>query len=334
MSHRNAGVPDVPEVTRPYTGLRPFEAHERSLFFGRQRQIAEIVGRLGQGHFVAILGGSGCGKSSLIRAGVIPELRANGIPDTGCAWIPIVFTPGEAPIHNLATECAGQLERLSGRVEQAPDISSMLRQRNGLSDVASLFRPAGLASDRDAPAPNVLLVVDQFEEIFRPQNSGNPEVANLVSLIIDNARYPDPCVFVVLTMRSEDLHGCQGFLGLPEVFNSASYLVPRLKDEELREAITRPAEYFAWRRKTRLTVPEVVWAPIVEDALRLREDPDHLPLVQHLLFRVWEAALELEGKPVGDVPDRITSEALHRAVGSDSARRRHLLEPCLQNHAE
>ena len=78
----------------PYPGLRPFLDHEEMLMFGRERQLAQILRRLRASRFVAIVGGSGSGKSSLVRAGLVPHLRRYGIPEVGDLWLPVVCTPG------------------------------------------------------------------------------------------------------------------------------------------------------------------------------------------------------------------------------------------------
>src|SRR5512144_2326528 len=95
LTRMQAAAPRLP--TEPYPGLRPFLDHEAALLMGRASQVKEIVGRLKATHFVAVVGGSGSGKSSLVRAGVVPNLRGYGIPDAGSYWIPVICTPGTTP---------------------------------------------------------------------------------------------------------------------------------------------------------------------------------------------------------------------------------------------
>ena len=85
------------EITGPYPGLRPFQEYERAMFYGRDRQVQEIIERLRKTHFVAVLGASASGKSSVVHAGVVPELRSFAIEDKGDSWLPITFTPGTTP---------------------------------------------------------------------------------------------------------------------------------------------------------------------------------------------------------------------------------------------
>ena len=304
----------------PYPGLMPFDIEHQRFFFGRDDQIREVVERLAANHFVAIIGGSGCGKSSLIRAGVLPELLAGGIGNAASNWASVVFRPEESPISNFAAEFRSLLQEEGAGVPDEAQIANTLRQRGGLSDLVRLFGSFGVV-DSTANVPrdniNLLIVIDQFEEIFRPRNRGSDQVEALVNLLLDLAEHPHPRVFVILTMRSEDLHSCASFLGLPEALNRSSYLVPRLRDIQLKDVILKPAQRFAAvKRKPRPDFPDSVWTRIIESTLPLKDDPDHLPLLQHLLFQIWEEALALEKRDRGDVPTGISEAALNFAVGN------------------
>ena len=88
--------------TNPYVGLRPFRSDEALLFFGRRKQTAELLDRLHQTHFLAVVGSSGCGKSSLIRAGLIPALKGGFLVGDRDQWVDIAMTPGKSPLARLA----------------------------------------------------------------------------------------------------------------------------------------------------------------------------------------------------------------------------------------
>ena len=90
----------------PYPGLRPFDEDQQIIFFGREAQTSQVLKLLGQHRFVAVVGESGCGKSSLVRAGVLPNVRGGMIDGSGAAWRIAVMRPGTAPIRALARECA------------------------------------------------------------------------------------------------------------------------------------------------------------------------------------------------------------------------------------
>lgn len=90
------------EFLNPYPGLRPFKFEENYLFFGREGQSEDLLRRLERSHFVAVVGTSGSGKSSLVRAGLLPLLLSGFMPNTGANWRIAIFRPGDTPIHNLA----------------------------------------------------------------------------------------------------------------------------------------------------------------------------------------------------------------------------------------
>jgi hypothetical protein len=351
--HGSGRVPDRSRIDSPYPGLRPFEAKEYSLFFGRQQQIADVKARLSQHHFVAVVGGSGCGKSSLVRAGIIPELQLGGIPGTGSFWVPIAFTPGTDPIGRLALSFSEVLEWPEAERETGlQQIKYTLRQLHGLSALLSDFRSklrveGGPAALRERA--NLLILVDQFEEIFRRENRGKSDVERLVRLIEDSYQHQDERIFMILTMRSEDLHHCAEFHVLTQALNSVSYLVPRLDDSSLEEIIVGPAERHAARvvraaggdpREASVRFDSRVKALIHAAVEEMKGDPDHLPLLQHLLFRLWEQATERSrGKAA---PSEIVLEDLAGASGTPVAEleenrpglTRSLLPHALDHHAE
>ena len=99
----------ISSASNPFVGLRPFESNESLLFFGRQEQTLELLHRLYLHHFVAVTGSSGSGKSSLIRAGLIPCLKAGFLVNDLDRWIISIMKPGESPICNLADAILSQL---------------------------------------------------------------------------------------------------------------------------------------------------------------------------------------------------------------------------------
>ena len=104
----------------PYVGLRPFEAEESLCFFGRREQTAELLRQLGTKRFLAVVGSSGCGKSSLIRAGLIPALLGGFLVEERDRWFVACMKPGDAPLHNLAAALDGiELERHGQRLQRS-----------------------------------------------------------------------------------------------------------------------------------------------------------------------------------------------------------------------
>lgn len=97
-----------PPRTNPFPGLRPFELDEEHLFFGREGQADELLRRLNRTHFLAVVGTSGSGKSSLVRAGLLPSLYSGFLPDASSGWRVAILRPGSAPMANLAAALNGE----------------------------------------------------------------------------------------------------------------------------------------------------------------------------------------------------------------------------------
>ena len=150
-------------AANPFPGLRPFEAAQTHLFFGRDGQSSAIVDRLAQTRLVAVVGPSGSGKSSLVRAGLLPLLEGGYMGAAGSFWRFAVMTLGDNPIHNLAHALADPAVLAGASADRAgrkAQIEAVLR-RGGLG-LIEVFRQARL-EEQD----NLLVLVDQFEELFR-----------------------------------------------------------------------------------------------------------------------------------------------------------------------
>ena len=261
-------------VTAPYPGLRPFRRDESLIFFGRDQQIDEVLVRLKSHQFLGIVGTSGCGKSSLVRAGMLPALESGLMGKVGSTWYIADMKPGDAPLTNLAkalikSEVFG--DRWSGTPEGIALLTAALRK----SDVSlvNLIRQVELPK-----FTNLLVLVDQFEEIFRFQQQDPNEALTFVNLVLNTIRDRSVSIFIVLTMRSDFLGQCSTFLGLPEALNDAQYLCPRLTRDQLAEAIEGPANVFEAEVEPGLVTQ------IINDA---GANSDQLPLVQHVLARMW-----------------------------------------------
>ena len=275
----------VPSLKNPFPGLRPFEAHETHLFFGRDGQSSEIVSRLARQRFVAVVGTSGSGKSSLVRAGLLPMLEGGFMAGAGSFWRFAVMRPGHDAIHQLAQTLADPAVLGGDAVDpalRAPLIEAVLR-RSGLG-LIDAFRQARLP-----PQESLLVVVDQFEELSRfrdlgPERDGvaaaGDDGSAFVRLLIEAARCRELPIYVVLTMRSDFLGDCARFRDLPETLNDGQYLVPRLSRDQRRATIEGPVAVSGASITPRLT------QRVLNDA---GEDPDALPVQQHALMRTWEA---------------------------------------------
>ena len=156
---------DADTVFNPFPGLRPFEFDENHLFFGRDGQTDELLRRLRRQRFLAVVGTSGSGKSSLVRAGLLPDVYGGFMVEAGSSWRVALLKPGSDPIGNLAFALS-QPEALGPLAEDAVGrhILEMTLRRSalGLGEVVREARMEG----------NVLIIVDQFEEAFASKGHG------------------------------------------------------------------------------------------------------------------------------------------------------------------
>lgn len=278
------------KVLQPYPGLRPFQKSEADVFFGRGEQIDELLATLEDNHVVAVVGASGSGKSSLVRAGLLPALEAGFLSGAGPDWRMVLMRPGNAPFSQLA----GALLEAAGD-ERADDPQTI-----AFTEATLRSGPRGLLEAiRDMafpPGTNILLLVDQFEEIFRFRHRGlsgvdaasqrataaeRNDAMAFVNMLLATGEENDLSLYAVITMRSDFLGDCDAFHGLPEAINRCQFLVPRLRRDQLQETITMPLDLFGAKAE-----PGLVNRILNE----IGSDPDQLPVMQHLLLRMWSQA--------------------------------------------
>ncbi len=298
---------DLPRATMPYIGLRPFQRTDADLFFGREDQVEELLDRLESHRFLAVVGTSGCGKSSLVRAGLIPDLENGFMAEAGEDWQVATLLPGNAPLRNLAEAlvASGALGDRNTAEGAADSVAAGLRR--GPLGLVELFDEVSLSE-----GTNLLIIVDQFEEIFRFRRLGDAaEAAAFINLLLTAAASRRHPLYVVLTMRSDYLGDCAVFPDLPEALNDAQFLVPRLSRSQLETAITGPAALFD------ADVEEALLNRVLNE---LGSDPDQLPLMQHALMRMWT----LPAEDLEEGQGRVLDLDAYRAIGG--------LEHALSNH--
>jgi tetratricopeptide (TPR) repeat protein len=267
-------------LSNPFPGLRPFEADEEHLFFGREQEIDELLRRLRRTRFLMVVGSSGTGKSSLVRSGLIPSLQSGFMLKAGSNWRVVIFRPGNNPIGNMAYAMDAP-DALGTEGELASTNRILLEatlHRSSLGVVQAVRQSQIPAQD------NLLIVVDQFEELFRFRCSGSggnsrDEAVAFFKLLLEGTRQQDVPIYVVLTMRSDFLGDCMEFQGLPEAVNDGLYLIPRMTRDELRSAITGPVAVAGAGITQRLVLR------LLND---VGDDHDQLPVLQHALMRAWD----------------------------------------------
>jgi hypothetical protein len=262
---------------RPYPGLRPFEKDEWPIFRGRERLVEDVLTVLNRHHFASIVGPSGSGKSSLVRAGVLATLeRRHG--RMGVTWRTAAMRPGASPLWSMADAISRSLRPESVGQDNKPPAAQVARLR-ALIDISE----DGLAVVRREyeleESENFLLLVDQFEEIFRYKpREEDRERTRLIELLLAVAKKKPAGIHVITTMRTEYLGECARFAGLAETLNETHYLVPRMTDKELRQAIVEPAELAKGK------IHPALVDRLISD---VRAQEDQLPILQHTLLWLW-----------------------------------------------
>ncbi len=280
----------------PYPGLRSFRRDETDLFFGREDCISAMVDRLAAGRFLAVLGSSGTGKSSLVKTGLLDALELGLMDEAGSNWHVVDFQPGGASIKNLARRLIEKEQPDASNEHAAGDVE-LLRAflERGPRSIIEWCRAGHLPK-----GANLLLLVDQFEELFLYQGyAGREQAEAFVALLTESARTKEFPIYVVLTMRSEYLGACALIEDLAEVINRSIYLTPRMTREQCREAIVGPAAVCDVEIEpalvNRLLNDLANFAPWDDDDRvdqldRLVRRADQLPLLQYTLNRTWMVA--------------------------------------------
>jgi conflict system STAND superfamily ATPase len=286
-------------VASPFPGLRAFDVEDSLLFFGRETHTEALLRRLSEHRFVAVVGSSGCGKSSLVRAGLLPGLLRGYLVNATSRWRLVTLRPGTAPIDALAAVLAK--DGVLGK-PGLPALRATLGATSG--GLVEVVRQAGLAAGE-----SLLVTVDQFEEIFRYARPGRDEGESQASLFVGlllRAVESDAPIYVTLTMRSDYQGDCAQFAGLSEALNRSQYLVPRLTRDQRREAIVRPLELV-----DAVATPRLV-NRLLNDA---GDDPDQLPVLQHALLRTYRHWQHEGGRGDLDVADYDAIGGIAHALG-------------------
>lgn len=259
----------------PFPGLRAFRPDEGHLFFGRMESTLKVTARLKETGFVAVLGASGSGKSSLVLSGVIPALLKENA-EAKKAWSYLVFRPDHKPIDRLAAEISALSAGAGFTQLSFASVSASLHNRSeGLTDVVNKMRKN--------LRQQIVIVIDQFEELFRygsPSGKEEPgdDVTDFIDLLVNAAHRSDEGLYIIMTIRSEYVSECSRFHSLTNLMNSSSYLLPQVSLDALTSVIEDPI------RVSGASIDRSLVKVILSD---LTDRPGQLPVLQHLLMRLW-----------------------------------------------
>jgi WD40 repeat protein len=264
----------------PYRGLEPFEEKHASFFFGREARIEwlmkNVLGPAARSseaaRFLAVIGPSGSGKSSLALGGLVPALRAGKL-DGSSEWPVVVFRPGYDPIESLAVALSG-LDHGTSLLAQTREFLGV----NGFGDSPRCLHVFSRLALRDAPGSCRLVVVaDQFEEVFTLCNDETSRRA-LITNLLDASTAVGGKTLVILTIRADFYGKCAAYPELAAALSDHQELVGSLTEDEIRCAIERPAVLVGCEFEQGL----------IDLLLRdVEGESGALPLLQFALLELW-----------------------------------------------
>jgi len=258
-------APELPDSLCPYLGLEAFREENHNLFYGRQRLLNKLLKRLQENRFLAVIGSSGSGKSSIVLAGLLPSLKAGKLSesDTWHYYSPIV--PGTQPLNNLASIfCPAERDMNTWVHEQIEEFKA------NPNHLLTLLNERGSQPE--------VLVIDQFEETFTLclDNQIRQAFINNLLRVIQSS---ESSHVVILTMRTDFESRVALYSEFKQEFEKAQVRVISMDARELREAIEKPAELIGLKFEENLT------NRLLEDVLG---EAAALPLLQFTLLKLWE----------------------------------------------
>lgn len=323
------------QEVHPYPGLRPFKYSDSRFFYGRKNIIQDIASDLVENKSVYIVGPSGTGKSSLAYAGLIPALQSGIIESNARRWRTVIFRPSGGPTANLAGALYDSYHSESddgksginaGNPMISPANSTIKREdfvklslsentRPFFKEVRRFARTEALVSENGELEENLLIIADQFEELFRLSDLDRDsdysennmarlkkhrnELDHFVKIFLGLRAFGGRRTHTLVTMRTEYLVDCEINASLLKDVDRHLFLVRKLNNQELSEIITHPARQLLGRttKEGHPTVHQDLVERLIEELHQEAESylssgryrlPDQLPLLQHALSQIWQ----------------------------------------------
>jgi WD40 repeat protein/class 3 adenylate cyclase/energy-coupling factor transporter ATP-binding protein EcfA2 len=254
------------DVAQPYRGLLSFDTDDAAFFHGRERLAAQLASRVAVGRLVTLVGASGSGKTSLLRAGLLPSL-AGGVLSGSADWVAVVLRPGVGPLDALYAALAPELGTTADAVRRQVEESGHTLHMLAMDLLAGR-----------SPNARLVLVVDQFEELFT-QCRDEQQRKRFVDLLLDRSPTGSSRATVVLSVRGDYYGHCVALPGLAAELADSQVLVRPMTIEELRLAVEGPAEAAGLQLEPGLT------DAVLQD---VAAQPGALALMSTALLQTWE----------------------------------------------
>jgi len=261
----------------PYRGLRVFDVDDAAFFFGREALVQWLLNEVRPAteaqpvnRFLAIVGASGSGKSSVARAGLVAALKLDAIPGSA-GWPVAIFRPGPDPIESLAVALSRALNLAQGVPTLAELIETFKKNEKTVHLIARQSLPENASGIR------LVILVDQFEEVFTLCPKDDSRDA-LIRNLLYAAKVAQGQTLVILTMRADFYPKCAANAELAAAFSDHHVLVGPMSEDELRRAIERPMQLVGGELE----------GGLVDLLLRdVHQQSGALPLLQHALLELW-----------------------------------------------
>jgi len=254
----------------PYRGLLYFREEDAPFFCGREAAIAGLVDAVGHGSLIAVVGASGCGKSSVVRAGLVPALRRDGAR----VWDVATFVPGARPFHRLAAGLLPLLDPDTDGVNRLIEVNKLAEALE--SGTVHLPEIVAQIMAKQAGTDRLLLVADQWEELYTLTVDEGVRRRLIDELLMATSASP---LTVALTLRGDFVGHALAYRPLADQLQGAQVNIGPMVREELRRAVEQPAEKVGLR-----FAPGMV-DRILDDA---GDEPGNLPLLEFVLRQLWD----------------------------------------------
>jgi len=285
------------QIPNPYKGLVSYEERDKDLFFGREKLVTQLVGRIEsiiadntKANFLGIVGASGSGKSSIIQAGLIPELRTFHKSIT-------LIKPTKNPLQELALSLTAHKESVSAAETLMEDMAN--------SERSLLLFVARELNKTSGTSTKLILVIDQFEEIFTLSEKKDERDMFIKNLMY--AVYPDSQgqIMLIISLRADFYHFCTPYEELRWFLSQQQVYIGTMTEDELHQAIEKPALVSG------VTIEAALLDQLFED---ISNEPGQLPLLSHALRETWKEKrgrqLTLVGyRKVGGIRQAVTRTA-------------------------
>ncbi len=264
----------------PYRGLSPFDEAHADYFFGREELTARLLSKVSKSNFCALVGASSSGKTSLLRAGLIYQLRQGDRIPGSADWTLKLLTPTQHPLKSLAaafTSATADGVQRAGQMRQA----EMLLQDGG-SGLAQLVRAALLKPGQTSiPAVSKLwLVIDQFEELFTPTADANAiaERQLFIRCLSEALKEPGTPLGIVIGLRADAMEQLTPHEALKALVEQNAVLVNPLTYDQIKAVVQSPAQ------KMGIELDPTMLYTLAIDTTGA---PGELPLIQQTLLELW-----------------------------------------------